>query len=388
MLRCVRPQVLQVPSDGMGEIEMCLCYISLRFPDSFSPDPNANSKIQLFLLYSVLFLIATSHGGPMSCIDQNGDEDMSLHDDILPYEQDSTSEILSSTHLFLVEVVSIEEMPWSGGPDGLEHRGLGMDMKLLEVYKGTLDLEPDGVFHLEVEQRRESEFVESDYHGLWSHIEPAVGVQYLVFAIAQTQSPADCMQEDTCQRLYDGERTPEIRLAVEAERVFRDTYENQALEDPELTAMIALIRFGQEHRVTGRDIFGRYLWARVSARFIQDEEHLFPEIQALIAASDAQIDLRTSLIYDTYDAVLFEKSNSEIYIKMLRTFFSLLLQAESEQLHEDLVNIYIYDLAVPAEGRKPRVDRVLPDGEERDRIEIVLSKFDTDRAREVLAWLK
>lgn len=381
MLRRVRPQVLQVPSDGMEGIEMCLCYISFRFPD-------ANSKIQFFLLYPILFLIATGHGGPMSCIDQNGDEDMSLHDDILPYEQDSTSEILSSTHVFLVEIVSIEEMPWSGRPDGLEQRGLGMDMRLLEVYKGTLDLEPDGVFHLEAEQRRESKFVVSDYHGLWSHIQPAVGVQYLVFAIAQTRSPADCMQEDTCQQLYDGERAPEIRLAVEAERAFKDTYENQASEDPELTAMIALIRFGQEHRATGRDIFGRYLWARVSARFVEDEEHLFPEIQALITASDSHIDLRTSLIYDTYDAVLFEKSNSEIYIKVLGTFFSLLLQAESEQLHEDLVNIYIYDLAVPAEGRKPRVDRILPDGEERDRIKIVLSKFDTDRAREVLAWLK
>ena len=73
----------------------------------------------------------------------------------LPYLPESESEALSSTHLFSVEVVSVEASPWAAQADGLEHRYLDLVVRLLESLKGTLAVGQGETFPVRVEQRRE-----------------------------------------------------------------------------------------------------------------------------------------------------------------------------------------------------------------------------------------
>src|SRR5881394_2814029 len=77
---------------------------------------------------------------------------------VLPHEAGSPSEVLSASHLFSVEVITLQETPWAMGADGLQHRNLNMDMRLLDVQKGKIDLAPQKNFQLRVDQRREDEF--------------------------------------------------------------------------------------------------------------------------------------------------------------------------------------------------------------------------------------
>lgn len=319
-----------------------------------------------------------------SCIitySEDGENDMSS----LPYEPNSSSELLSANHLFTVEILRLESSPWSFGADELERRSLQMDLRLLEVFKGDLDIEENESFQLEVEQRRESEFIRSDYYGLWSHIEPAAGTRYLVVANGTATSPAELMQEEYCEQLLDEELSTDVRAAVEAEEKYINAIQKNGEVETEAARMLLKLAF--EYRNQRKDVFARYIWARVRPTFVEDQKSLLPETLEIIAARDGTIELRGSFISDLYATVLFVKPSSDVSREVLRTFFAVLLQEESAPLHYRLVEVQIYNLVFRPEKKPFAVESILPDSAERERVKAVITKFHTDRAREIIAWL-
>ena len=56
----------------------------------------------------------------------------------LPFEPKSKAELLSSSHLFTVEVVTAQASPWAVGQDGLEHRSMALGLRLSAMLKGRL----------------------------------------------------------------------------------------------------------------------------------------------------------------------------------------------------------------------------------------------------------
>jgi hypothetical protein len=309
--------------------------------------------------------------------------------DGLPFEPDSISELLSATHLFTVEVASFAATPWTTAADGLEHRSLDMTFRLLALYKGRLDVQPEETFPLNVEQRRESEFFNHEFYGLWSHVEPQpeVGVRYVVVSQGATGAPAALMQEGACRRLLTPEYESDILLAREAERLFRRTLDDRGQESPTLSAARALLNFTQERRAVGLDLFALYLWARVQPPLLQAPEVLLPEALALALSPDARTKFRLIIVASVYEAALLFAPDSPPYQLVLRALLTLLTRPEAAPLHETLVEVQLYNLLF--QNSVPRFPRagIVPDAAERGRLRDALAPFASERAQRIKVWL-
>lgn len=87
----------------------------------------------------------------------------------LPFVAESTSEILAATHLVLIEFAEVDEGAWALAATGLQERRLRTKVRVVDVLKGHLSQPRGEMFDFVVHQQREGPWVESDYHGLWSH---------------------------------------------------------------------------------------------------------------------------------------------------------------------------------------------------------------------------
>jgi hypothetical protein len=306
----------------------------------------------------------------------------------LPYRPELSSETLSASHLFTIEILSVDAAPWRAESDGLDHRRLTMEVKLLDVFKGTLHLRPGETFRVDVEQRREGEYTVSDYHGLWSHIEPEVGQRYLVVANGIVTSPAALMQEGAAQQLLDAAYASDVRFDLEAEQVFQDALAESQDEDPELNAAHRLLMLAVERRAVSRDVVARYVWDYVEPVFLRTPEQVLPEILSLITAADANLELRRSLIADLYDAVLLNEMGPSVVSDVIRAFFSLLLQESARPLYQTLVDVQLYNLIVEGDEPTASADSVFPARAQRDRYAAVLRGLDSDSADVLVAWLE
>ncbi len=339
------------------------------------------------VVWPIFFLMWMSHGDLMTTQTNMQYAEGDSHAVSLPLESESSSELLSANHLFFVEIVSLQEGSWATGTDGLEHRQLEMNVRLLEIFKGILDVPPKQAFPLKVQQLRESEFVSSDYHGLWSHISPTAGTRYLVFANASSNSPAALMQEGACEKLLGPEYISDVHLAVQAETLFRHASPSEEGASREHSAMQSLLRFSNEKRSQAKDLYERYLWARVNRAFREKEPHVLSQILGMVAAPEGTLEFRSGLISDLYDTTVNLQPDAELTRRVLRVFFSLLLQKEAAPLQPNLVDVEIYGLAF--EDDKPALSSasVFPDAREREHLRSVVHQFDSERAHELSAWL-
>src|SRR6185295_2593467 len=114
--------------------------------------------------------------------EQNKDDREVSTFDGLPYEPGSSAELLNSTHVFTVEILALAATPFVAGDDDLEHRVLSLELRLIKIFKGKLDVDEGQTFTLKVLQHRESELFVTEFHGLWSHLEVEAGVRYVVIA--------------------------------------------------------------------------------------------------------------------------------------------------------------------------------------------------------------
>lgn len=305
----------------------------------------------------------------------------------LPYLPELESEALSSTHLFSVEVVSVQPGPWVEQADGLEHRYLDLVVRLLESLKGALAVRQNETFPVRVEQRRESEFSVGDYHGLWSHIEPQPGQRLLIVSEAQMTSPSALMQEGACQRILNADYTADVHFDQEAEELFRQSLNEADQPDPELSAVQSLLRFTFDRRATTRDVMARYLWDYVEPVFLRQPDEVLPYVLPLILAEDATPELRRELASDLYSAVLLLDARPDITQQVILAFLSLLFQPSASPLYASLVGAQLYNLIFRNDEPQFQAPALLPNTADRDTLKGKLGEFESDRAQELVSWL-
>jgi len=306
--------------------------------------------------------------------------------DGLPYEPDSASELLAATHLFTVEITGLAATLWLRGADGLEHRLLTISARLLDLLKGHLDVEPLAAFELTVGQQRESEFIETDYHGLWSHAEPVIGLKYLVIAAGDSTDPAFLMQEESCHRLADETYSEDVQLALKGEKRFQAAQRKRSAGSAYRSASAALLSFGVDQRQVARDLFARYLWSHISAAVL-DVSKLRDQLLELVAAADAALDLRTSLIADLYEAVLMRDDDADLLRAVLRKLFSVLQQPQAGPFVGRLVDLQLYNLVFHHPAAPGSAADVLPDAGERAAVLAQLEGMPSERAQQLRAWI-
>jgi hypothetical protein len=296
----------------------------------------------------------------------------------LPLEPESSSELLAASHLFIVEVLEQSATPWARGADGLEHRVLSIKLRLLEPLKGELQLGAGDAFNLKVAQRRENALDESDYRGFWSHGETKPGERYLVMAKRpDSKDPAVIMQEPSIQSLSPVALVADVKAALAAEQQF-----GPAFNDP-----VALLTALHEKRAGTRGSFARYVWARVAPKFAANEDAVRGAALWVIRAKDAHVEIRESLVGSLFEATLALDPTPERTLALLKPYLALLRQPDAAPLHDRLVQVPIHNLIFREGQAPPAVEAVVPDAAARAAMQATVSRFNSDRAKAVAAWL-
>lgn len=335
----------------------------------------------------ILSLMLLTHGGIMADNPQTNTNQWAISPNSLPVDSKSKAELLSATHLFTVEITRVEATAWKREPDQLEHRQLRMTARLLECFKGQLDVAPGGEFPVEAPQRRQSEFIEMDYMGLWSHAQPAVDVRYLIVAQAGIRSPSALMQDGSCKRLFDVALAEDVKAAIEAEQAAGATRRN-VKTNPDEASTQALLHFAQAHVSALDELFGRYLWARVKAVADKDPVNINRSLLALLTAPEAKLAFRETLIEAVDELIITLERPSQIAAAVAKAYSSLLLKKEAEPLREALVDNHLYSAVFEKGHPRLEVRMVFPDSAEREQLRRVIGGYDSVHAKELQTWLK
>jgi hypothetical protein len=314
----------------------------------------------------------------------------------LPWVAGSTSELLSATHIFSVRVAKAEATRWTRGEDGLEHRKVAAAVELVSVLKGRLSVAPGERFDVELAQRRESEYVVSDFHGLWSHTTVDTGAAWLVLAHGPESgpvSPAALMAESAVERIAPFELEADARLATEGEGIrrrildARDSGAPSPPPDPEGRVARELVEFAYSRRAEVRDLFGRWLWARVSSAFSDSKTRPLEGLLKLVAAPDATELLRRQLLADVAAATFDLDTEPPLTVEVVRVLFQILGQSSSARLHGEIVDRALYKLIIRGGAPFKAARDVFPSREARDAARASLGGVKSGRSRELAAWL-
>jgi hypothetical protein len=177
-------------------------------------------------------------------------------------------------------------------------------------------------------------------------------------------------------------------LAIEAEGVRQRGQQTEGESPNEHDAALALISFSSARRSRAKDLYERYMWAFVGPAFHAKRDQVLSRVLEMMGAADGDIDFRSALISDVYDATVDSQPDPDLTRRVLRTFFSLLLQREALPLQEGLVEVEIYGLAFDEDKPAFKAGSILPDHREREQLRAILASFDSERARAVAAWLR
>jgi len=305
----------------------------------------------------------------------------------LPVEQGSESELLSSSHVFAISPIAVDATAWAPGSDGLEHREIRAKAKLAELFKGQLAIKSGDLFSFTVQQRRESEFVENDYHGLWSYVHLTPGAEYVIVSRGATNQIAELLQEGLCQAVFDASYIADVKAAIEGERIYRAELARAIEPDAGVAAAHALLSFASERRSTAKDLFGRYLWARLLPVFLRSEQSLAAPVLRLIQTENATVGLRGVLISGIYEATLLLEPNPDLSRTVTRAFFAVLEQKSAAPLAGRLVEAQLYNLVLREGNVDVPVETIFPEQSERDTLRKALEPFTSERAHELSRWL-
>src|SRR5262249_23498886 len=147
------------------------------------------------------------------------------------------------------------------------------------------------------------------------------------------------------------------------------------------------LRFAYQHRAASRDLFARYLWARVGSTFVESKDRPLDEVLKLTLAEDANAAMRGSLTHDVYAAVLLIE-DSRVHQALARTFLLILLQHSAAPLHHRLAEVELYNLIFDKGRAAFPAATVLPQPADRAAVRAALSTLDSDGAKEIAKWLE
>lgn len=310
----------------------------------------------------------------------------------LPFEKDSLAEVLSSSHIFGVEILSVADEAWKQEADGLERRTLKIQARLAQVYKGDFQQAPGDTFDLVVRQEREDAMMVTDYHGLWSHVkpEPAAGVRYLAFSKVDTDAPAGAaslLQQGTCQVLLAPDRAADVVASRLGEKAYR-TAQGAATGKPdaELQATRALLAFADARSADAQEPFSRYVFARALPSLLAGGAR--DELLALLTKPSASPALKFELLVGL-DRVMPELGRDlDFARKAGRAMVAVLLDPGARLTHSRIASVSLFLVVFPDE-KNPRFTAadLVPDADDRAELQAVLASQPSPRAKQLLSWL-
>jgi hypothetical protein len=328
----------------------------------------------------------------LSCLWMYGDivngQDINNARGGLPREPESPSEILAAAHLFTVECTALAGTPWVREADGLEHRKLGMKLRLQQNLKGPLRVAAGSPFDLIVQQKREDALTVSDYHGFWSHAEPQQNGHYLVISNGEGDDPAALMQEPGIKELANAALASDVTLAISAEERLGASLRPENDGTRRRGAALELLKLTNDRRANADRLFAGYAWARIKPIYSSAEEYLLPPLLYIIEAKDTANSVRGSLVYGLWDEATDLGLSKERVRKLLGPFLRLLALPVAAPMHDRLLQVPIYNLLFQFGGAESSAAEIVPDETARRTMIDTASRARSERAADVAKWLR
>ena len=299
-------------------------------------------------------------------------------------EPGSDAIVLSASHLFLIEVLGMQGTAWARGADGLEHRTLHLNLRLIEKLKGSIHANKGDVFSVDVPQRRENALTVSDYHGFWSHAEIEQGRKYLVASNARNGDLPALLKEPSIKSLLNAALEQDVRLTITAEQRFGGALRKE--NGQRTAAARSLLQFANERRATVGPLFSQYVWERIAPVYEEGEESLEHSVIAIIEAPDSTLPLREALAYGVYNAVVSPEPSQQ-QVRLLKALLELLLKPEAAPMFDRTLQVAIYNLAFRNDRPTRPAAEVIVSDAERAKMAAVATQFSSARAKAVAGWL-
>jgi hypothetical protein len=293
----------------------------------------------------------------------------------LACEPGSTSDVLAATHVFQVEVCSLNGLPWERGPVG-QKRILELTLRLGKVFKGRLAIGHGEAFVLKVDQHRIDRHTVEDVPGAWSHFTTTPGTAYLVLASGSSDQPSELMKNGA--GLIDPGQGGDVGLAEEAEGV---TQPGASATE----VFRAQLRFARAHLSELHDLYARYLWARVRPAISKRPSARLPQVLSLVISEKGSLLFRSELL-SSLSWGEPDELTPQARIRLARGHVEILLQEDSNPMHRGLI---LFELPHFLQIENRPVCDVVPARRDRERFrEAIAAAVDNPgESRDLLDWL-
>jgi hypothetical protein len=302
----------------------------------------------------------------------------------LPWEPRSGSELLAASHIFAFTVAKRAASAWRPDAGGLERRELELVLRLDATLKGGLAAPEGGTFPFRTAQIREPGGMVSDYHGFWSHFEPAEGGSYLALASGAATDPALLLSEPAIKSVLPALRRKDLEFAEAAEaRLPPPTADTAARE----AAFAGIARDLMPRRAELGTLAAAYVMARTGEGDLRGGPVADALLEVILdpgTGSDLRILLATGLCSGAMDQGAAPAQRTAL----ARAFFKLAKLPQAHPALEQMAAGELFNLVFADEAPDLKASEVIPDGPERDDAAALLQGFEEERAEALAAWLK
>lgn len=290
---------------------------------------------------------------------------------------DSTSVILRSTHILVLEILSVDGEDWTPGPRGTSTRAIRIEARLAALIKGRLDVTSGEGLRISAHISRSGPRAVG-LPGVWSRHPPQPGQRIAVFSSAQATHADAVMAE------------PSLLRILPAAEVDADLRQAKAIEEAGAPLVAALGRVSEPPLLT--PLFAEYLVACL------DQEHLIAAPKDLagllqwLEAEGRSPAVRLFVIPALYQRMLSgARTPRASAVALARSSLRLLADAPADDaLAQRLVETDLPHL-LGLEGSAPKLtpETLFASAPgERDRARRTLREWPAGRARDrLVAWI-
>lgn len=308
----------------------------------------------------------------------------------LPHEP-SNSNLLDHQFVFLVQVTAAHAGPWLAVDDLVQRREVELTLRLVQVWKGLIAQAPGTQIEAVIEQRR---IPDPDGRPLdpWSRRQPEldVGAAFILFADHKSDVAVDAkvlLGEPALFVVHPSDLAGDVHLAKQGEKIYQDRLHAPLGKDAELDATRALLAFAFDHRAAAREVFGRYLWARIGFTFQRSPERPLAKVLALLMAPDTNPSLQQVCLSALAHT---NRRDRAFVVEVGRAFVALLLDPTASKSSRPALITALARLVYPPPGDTAPLalsSDVVPDPAMRARARELSVEFTSYDARRVADWL-
>lgn len=296
------------------------------------------------------------------------------HANMQQVSPNSRSLILRATHVLVLQVIDVDERPWTPRAAGGEERAPVLQVRLDEVIKGRIDQTPGQSVRVQARQVRLGE-AWGPMPGVWSNVRLDPGLRLVAFSISGSRDAAALLSDPAAVALL-----PTETALPDVHRVAR-------------TAQLGLAGLLAEARKDAPAmgyLFADYLWAKYQAESLAD----FKSFNAMLTAvewPELNTVARSTLLMAIPDAVLGVDPPVTRHIDRLAVcMVRLLALPAAKALHDNIVGTFLPNLvdAGNPKSRPPASVFVDYPQDLAQLLQVAKLHAGNDQAAAFLAWAK